>query len=109
MLPKKNRLKKQEVIEVLRNSESFISTGSIDYKIKKNKLGYLRCAVIISSKIVHQAVDRVKIKRSLINSLESNHILMSKGIDLVLHLKKELTAKKEFFISEKIEEWSMIN
>ena len=93
MFSRKNRIPKEKLEEIIKQSKSL---GSDFFNIKyiENNLNFSRFSVIVSKKVTKSSVGRHLLKRrlcSIINS-EANYFL---GKDCVFFLKKE--AVKESF------------
>lgn len=99
MLPKINRLKKAKDIEKVVRTGQGIKEGFLILKFIKNNLNQNRFGVSVSQKISKKATLRNKIKRRLINLLNSKLKKIKEGIDIFLIVLPGLE-NKDFWETE---------
>ncbi len=88
MLPKKNRLSKKEILELLPKAKA-VRGGFLFLKFKiQNKDLPLKAGVSISKKVAKSAVERNKLRRIIYRVLAKN--------------KKEILSAQLFFVINKI-------
>lgn len=80
MLPKKDRLTRQEYWKVMRSGKSVFGQNA-SVKFIKNNLDHSRYAVVVSSKISKKAVVRNSLRRKLYQVLSKRQ---NTGLDIVI-------------------------
>ncbi len=83
MLAKSRRLRLTRDFERVFAVRQTIHAPLFKIKVAQNKLGYTRCAVVVSTKVSKKAVVRNRIRRRAWNIIAKNIEQLPKGLDIV--------------------------
>lgn len=98
MLPKKYRLKKEKDFENVFKKGRLLQNKFLVVRFLKTKSNFNRFGIVVSSKVSKKATERNKIKRRVWFLIKREEILLKKGFDFVIIIKKDaLAADKDDF------------
>lgn len=104
MIKKESRVPKQLIPYILKKGDSYRSAFFIIRHLK-NDMNYFRYRVIISKKLLREAVERNKLRRQIYEILrtkEEKSMEETQGEDIILIPKKLITSKRFTNIKEDI-------
>ena len=101
MFSRKNRLKRQEIGDNLKNPDFSFKTNNFSLKGSKNNLDFNRFCVVVPKKQTKSAVKRHFIKRRIFNILKNKNIL--EGVDLVFLVKNDIFYIEKEEINEELD------
>jgi ribonuclease P protein component len=102
MLPRKHRLTtEKDIMRVLKTGRAVL-TNLLILKALKNNLGYMRAAVVVSTKVDKSAVKRNLVKRRIRSVLGKTIHNINTGVDLVILGQKEAVLRPQQAIEEAI-------
>ncbi|MFW6130438.1 MAG: ribonuclease P protein component [Atribacterota bacterium] len=103
MLPRKNRLKKNNDFRSVFKNGNTVNGELFFLKLKRNNLGINRFGFVIGTQISKKATVRNKIKRRLTEAIKQNLDKVKSGFDIIIIAKPKVIDKNYSEIKQRID------